>query len=185
MSKFAMHSGRLIDINNFTQNDVSIEDIAHHLSKIQRFNGATDADVSYTVGEHCINLCMYAINHKNMNDDAARMLLLHDASEAYVSDLVSPVKNQLADYQKLENKVQRVIFNKFLNIDEMIDKSGGLKQLDKRILIDEVEHTQPNRLKIYEDETGLEKLGCHIEFNNHSSTTKQCFLTLAKNLGII
>src|SRR5687768_3022541 len=100
-----MHSGQLIDITNFKTSDVNIDDIAHHLSRIQRFNGALPMGVSYTVGEHSINLAKYVYS---ITGDLylTRAALLHDASEAYMSDIVSPVKKALPEYCKLEKHIQ-------------------------------------------------------------------------------
>lgn len=185
MGKFAMNSGRLVDIGNFTADDVDLEDIAHHLSKIQRFNGALPINTTYSVAEHCINLVQHAVHINRFNTLSIRMLLLHDASEAYLSDVVSPAKPYIPDYVKLEKGVQQTINKKLLNIDKLIDDSSMLKQLDKRILIDEVEHIKPEFINLYREESGLEALGCHIHYNNHPATVKRCFLGLAKQLGII
>jgi 5'-deoxynucleotidase YfbR-like HD superfamily hydrolase len=184
MGKFAMASGKLIDIGNFTVDDVDLVDIAHHLSKIQRFNGALPIDITYSVAEHCINLVQHAMKVGGFSTLAMRMLLLHDAGEAYVSDVVSPAKSYIPDYVKLEKGVQQVINKKLLNINTLIDDSGRLKELDKRILIDEVQHIKPEFVDIYKQESGLDALECHIHFNNDPATVKACFLRLAKQLGI-
>lgn len=185
MAKFAMASGKLVEIGNFTEDDVDLDDIAHHLSKIQRFNGALPLNATYSVGEHCINIVRHAMRVGGFSNLALRMLLIHDASEAYLSDVVSPAKPYIQDYVKLECQVGKVINKRFLGTDAIIDDSKMLKQLDKRILIDEVEHIKPEFLKLYKKETGLEGLGCYIEYNNHPSTVKRCFLTMAKKLGVV
>jgi hypothetical protein len=184
MSKFAMYSGRLIDIGNFTAEQVDLVDIAHHLSKIQRFNGALPIGVSYSVAEHCINLVQHCQRIGGFSTLGMRMLLIHDASEAYLSDIVSPAKPHIPDYVKLEKGLQQTINKTLLNIDKFIDDSTMLKQLDKRILIDEVQHIKPEFVDMYKQESGLEPLGCHIHFNNHPATVKACFLRLAEQLGI-
>lgn len=184
MGKFAMNSGRLIDIGNFTEDDVNLDDIAHHLSKIQRFNGALPLSTTYSVGEHCVNLVQHALKVGGFSTLAMRMLLLHDASEAYVSDIVSPAKPYIPDYVKLENGIQRTINKKLLCIRHIIDDSPRLKELDRRILIDEVEHIKPEFKTLYERESGMRRLGCHIHYDNHPATVKRCFLQLAKYLGI-
>jgi hypothetical protein len=184
MGRFAMASGKLIDIGNFTVDDVDLVDIAHHLSMIQRFNGAMPINTSYTVAEHSINLVQHVMRVGGFSTLGMRMLLIHDASEAYLSDVVSPAKPYIPDYVKLEKGVQQTINKKLLNVDKLIDDSSMLKQLDKRILIDEVEHIKPEFVNIYRQESGLDALGCHIHFNNDSATVKECFLRLAKQLGI-
>lgn len=190
MGRYAMHSGTLIDITDFKLEDIKLDDIAHHLAKIQRYNGATDIDITYSVGEHCINLANYFLN-KGMKAEA-RIALIHDASEAYLSDIVSPVKQQLAAYQKLEDEVQGEIYVKLLGYESavailknVLGRSSNVNKADKRILIDEVESMMDDeKLEIYIRETGLTKLGCHIEYDNPSSTVKKCFLTMCKTLDI-
>lgn len=184
MSKFAMVSGRLIDIECFNKNDVDLEDIAHHLSKLQRFNGALPLNVTYSVAEHSINLVQHAERIGGFGTLSLRMLLMHDASEAYLSDVVSPVKRQLPEYMILENAIQRIINKKLLNIDVLMDDSEVLKEMDRRIVIDEVQHIKPALEGLYRQESGLDALGCHIHFNNHPGTVRKCFLTLANRLGV-
>lgn len=177
-----MASGRLIDISNFREEDVDLDDIAHHLAKIQRFNGACPIGVTYSVGEHCINL-VSSLSERYAGFKILQEALLHDASEAYISDIVSPVKRALPEYIKLEDKIQTTIINKFLFISN--DVMNIIGEYDKRILIDEVETIMPHRKDLYIEETGgLKKLGCHIMYNNHPGTVKQCFLTMCKQLGI-
>ncbi len=184
MGRFAMASGRLIDIGNFTANDVDLVDIAHHLSKIQRFNGAMPLDITYSVAEHCINLVQYAQRKGGIGTLGLKLLLMHDASEAYLSDVVSPVKKHLPDYRGLEDRVQKTINKTLLNIDVFMDASPILKEMDRRIVIDEVEHIKPTLVDLFRRESGLEALKCHIHFNNNPATVKMCFLNLAKQLGI-
>lgn len=180
MGRFATASGELIDITNLCPEQVHLEDLAHHLAKIQRFGGATPINVTYSVGEHCINLAQYML--KSGHKTLAKMALLHDASEAYMSDIVSPVKRVLPDYMQLENKVQNIIYGKYLSVVPGADHS--IYKMDRRILIDEVETVLPERLNMYIAETKLTKLGCHIEYNNSPLTIKICFLNLCKKLGI-
>lgn len=179
--KYALASGHLIDIENLTSEDISLDDIAHHLSKICRFNGATPLDVNYSVGEHCINLSKYLLDKKYIN--LAKAALLHDASEAFLSDIVSPIKHCLPDYKKLELNVQSVIFKKYLMFDPYIC-CKELFKLDKQILIDEVKATMPNKVKLYKEETGLEGLGCYIQYNGHPKEVKYNYLQLCKYLSL-
>lgn len=180
--KFAMASGKLIDIEDLTVDDVDLDDIAHNLSKIQRFNGATPINVTYSVAEHCINLAntFFFLSPIIL----IKCALLHDATEAYLSDLLSPVKRLLGDYTELENEIHRIIFTRF-NLQDWSEYYKNVCYRDKRIMLDEVETIMPDKLHIYESQSsGLEKLGCHIMYNNHPSTVKQCFLTMCKKLGI-
>jgi hypothetical protein len=173
-------SGRLIDIADFKAEDVCLSDIAHHLSRIQRFIGSLPVDVSYSVGEHSINMAKYFMG-KGLKAFPA-YAILHDASEAYLSDLASPIKEHLPDYKALESRVQSVIYKKYLGVDEVC--STELKDADKRIVLDEVLATMPENIDKYKKVIPFEPLGAEIEYNNHPGTTKMCFLTLCNELGI-
>lgn len=179
---YATASSKLINVDLLNSDDICLDDIAHHLSKIQRFNGATPLDISYTVGEHCINLARYWIDKTpaSISIKLARFALLHDASEAYISDIVSPFKKKLNDYKDLEGIIQGMIDSKFGGYSS----SSILCMSDKRILIDEVETIMPEKLQLYQSTSGLEKLGCNIMYNNHPSTVKTCYLNLCKVLGV-
>jgi len=179
MSKYMMASGQLIDIENFSEDMVHIEDIAHHLAKIQRFNGATPLDKSYTVGEHSVNLANYFRFYRQLR----KVALLHDASEAYLSDLVSPVKKHLSDYQELEEKVQQVIYRKF-GITVSDHGREDVDLADKRLIMDEAAAIMPDRLHIFEKELGLEPLEVKVEFNNHPGTVKMVYLNLFAQYGL-
>lgn len=88
--------------------DVFIEDIAHALSNICRFTGHTLQ--FYSVGQHSV-LCSYAVPESD-----ALWALLHDASEAYLSDFARPVKYHSAfkqAYCAAEDRLQRVIADAF------------------------------------------------------------------------
>ena len=83
---------------------VSIEDIAHALSNSCRYTG--HCKKFYSVAEHSVAVSeLLAID--------AKAGLLHDASEAYLADIASPVKPYLYNYKELEDRVMRVIFERF------------------------------------------------------------------------
>jgi hypothetical protein len=132
MSKIRTRSGRLFDVLNMPYASIDIEDIAHSLSMQCRYNGHCSR--FYSVAEHSCLLHDYALDE--LEDlDLARALLLHDASEAYLSDIPSPIKPLLANYSVLEAAVQREIARKFGTI---MSGNQGLDDLDKRICSDEM-----------------------------------------------
>lgn len=93
--KFRTYTGRLVELLRPTVNDISLEDIARHLSKVQRFGGATRAEF-YSVAEHSVLVSRLCLPRN------ALLGLLHDASEAYIGDVVTPLKRQLASYKAIE-----------------------------------------------------------------------------------
>jgi uncharacterized protein len=102
-------------------------DIAHALSLQCRYNGHTTR--FYSVAEHCV-LLSYAVSPEN-----ALWALLHDASEAYVGDMIRPLKLHMPAYVEAEDVVMGVIAYKFgLAGSTMPDE---VKDADTRILLNE------------------------------------------------
>lgn len=87
--------------------EVSIIDIAHALSLICRGNGHFEH--FFSVGQHCI-FCAREALARGWGERVALACLLHDASEAYLSDITRPVKKRLPDYKKYEKKLQDIIW---------------------------------------------------------------------------
>lgn len=86
-------------------NGIDIRDIAHCLSNACRFTG--HCRFFYSVAEHSLNVAALLPEHKKLWG------LLHDASEAYLADIASPVKQLLPDYKKLEARLMTRIATKF------------------------------------------------------------------------
>ena len=84
---------------------IDILDIARSLSMIPRFLGHLNRN--YSVGQHSLYVS------RMVSAEAAFWGLLHDAAEAYLSDLPGPAKWLLADYVKLEKAAEAVIISKF------------------------------------------------------------------------
>lgn len=99
MTWMQTYSGGKFDLANPRPEDVSILDIAHHLSLICRFTGAVREFDS--VAQHSVVVSnLVPVEH-------ALTGLLHDAAEAYVTDLHRPLKKMLPDYQAIEDRVWR------------------------------------------------------------------------------
>lgn len=81
--------------------EILIEDIAFALSNLTRFNGHVPF---YSVAEHSV-----FVSHRCQTLGA----LLHDAAEAYLSDIPSPIKQYLPEFQKMEDRILKVIMDKF------------------------------------------------------------------------
>ena len=100
------YSGKYINVFEPNPDDILIEDIAHSLSNQQRFGGHLPR--KYSVAEHSIICSKFGHNIENRLD-----LLMHDASEAYLLDIPSPIKRKLPCYKKIEHKLMLVIAEKF------------------------------------------------------------------------
>lgn len=90
---------------------VDIEDIAHSLSMLCRANGHFKS--FYSVGQHCIN-CALEARARGYSRRVQLACLLHDASEAYLSDVTRPVKQELPQYKLIEEPLQALIWDKWL-----------------------------------------------------------------------
>jgi hypothetical protein len=109
--KIQTFTGRTVTPLDIQPDQIVIEDIAHHLSMICRFNGATKCH--YSVAEHSVRVAIRL--HTQGHAEAARYGLLHDASEAYLSDISAPLKSahELDGYCNVENHCQEVIYARF------------------------------------------------------------------------
>ena len=103
-------SGRKIDVTNPDPNTIEISDIAWALSRMPRFSGHSIPYVPYSVAQHCIQVMKDLAPH---GPQIQMYGLLHDAAEAYINDLPSPVKHIPeihAVISKLENKLMLTIY---------------------------------------------------------------------------
>ena len=101
-------SGRRWFLLNPDPNDVAIEDIAHALSNICRFNGHSSR--FYSVAQHSV-LVQWEVKAKGGGYIEQMWALLHDASEAYLGDVTGPLKRTplMAAYRDLESETMAAI----------------------------------------------------------------------------
>lgn len=100
-----LHSGRKFDFMDIKNAPILIEDIAHALANTCRYGG--HCPQFYSVAQHSV-----LVSHR-VPREYRLQALLHDASEAYLGDVVKPLKNLLPDYQEIEKKLEREIFKRF------------------------------------------------------------------------
>lgn len=91
---------------------LNIRDVAHALSLLCRANG--HFPIFYSVAQHCLN-CMAEAQVRGYSRRVQLACLLHDATEAYVQDLPRPVKNQLSQYNEIEDTLLQTIWAKWLD----------------------------------------------------------------------
>lgn len=110
-----MLSGRRLDLINPSSVDIEIEDIAHGLSRVARWNGQTTGDHAFSVAQHSLLVEHLAVQMGREMSPAWRMMtLLHDAPEYVIGDMISPFKNVLGvDYRDFEDRLQRAIHIRF------------------------------------------------------------------------
>jgi len=107
MTWIQIYTGRKFDLLNPSPEDVCIEDIAHALSMICRFNG--HCNKFYSVAEHSLHVSYRAIRPWKLEG------LLHDATEAYVGDMVKPLKcsEPMKAFREIEHDIRYAIATKF------------------------------------------------------------------------
>ena len=110
-----MLSGRRLDLLDPSPMDIEIEDIAHGLSFVARWNGQTEGDFSYSVAEHSllVEKIFFKLNPK-VSNKWKLAALLHDAPEYVIGDMISPVKAAIGPtYAQLEDKLIEAIHIRF------------------------------------------------------------------------
>lgn len=106
--------------------EVRFEDIAAALSKLCRYGGQCIR--FYSVAEHCVHVASRA------PDGLKLAALMHDGSEAYLCDIIRPIKSHLANYLKIEAELERCIASRFGLSWPMPPE---VRRLDTAILADE------------------------------------------------
>ena len=110
-----MLSGRRLDLLDPTPVDIEIEDIAHGLAFVARWNGQTNGDFAYSVAEHSL-LVEDLFGRLNPGVSAKWRLaaLLHDAPEYVIGDMISPVKASVGPgYEALDERLTAAIHIRF------------------------------------------------------------------------
>ena len=110
-----MLSGRRLDLLDPSPFDIEIEDIAHGLARVARWNGQTYGDHAFSVAQHCMLVEDCVAQLKPGIAHRWRLAaLLHDAPEYVVGDMISPFKAAVGlDYKSLENKLLAAIHLRF------------------------------------------------------------------------
>lgn len=110
-----MLSGRRLDLLDPSPMDIEIEDIAHGLSFVARWNGQTVGEYPYSVAEHSIFVEQLFTRLNPRVDIKWRLAaLLHDAPEYVIGDMISPVKSAVGpNYTELDDRLTAAIHQKF------------------------------------------------------------------------
>ena len=110
-----MLSGRRLDLLDPSPLDIEIEDIAHGLARVARWNGQTRGEHAFSVAQHCVLVERITADLKpKLAREVRMMALLHDAPEYVIGDLISPFKVAIGiDYKALELRLQRAIHIRF------------------------------------------------------------------------
>jgi hypothetical protein len=139
-----------------SRNELSVIDIAHHLSNQCRYSGAVR--YFYSTAQHCVLLAQWAVKNGKSPLEALQ-ILLHDAPEAYLVDIPRPVKQFMPEYRKWDHAINDVI-------REWMGWSGipipsFQDEIDTRIVVDE-RAALLHKDNVWQSD-GLEPLGVVIE----------------------
>jgi 5'-deoxynucleotidase YfbR-like HD superfamily hydrolase len=110
-----MLSGRRLDLLDPSALDIEIEDIAHGLARVARWNGQTDGAHIFSVAQHCLLVEALARAKVPRLDRSRRLaVLLHDAPEYVIGDMISPFKAVIGgDYKAVEQRLLTAIHLRF------------------------------------------------------------------------
>lgn len=110
-----MLSGRRLDLLDPTPVDIEIEDIAHGLAFVARWNGQTKGDFAYSVAEHSLLVeDLFARLNPGISARWRLAALLHDAPEYVIGDMISPVKASVGPgYEALDERLTAAIHIRF------------------------------------------------------------------------
>jgi len=110
-----MLSGRRLDLLDPSPLDIEIEDIAHGLARVARWNGQSHGAHIYSVAQHCLLVEALARAKSPRLDHNRRLaVLLHDAPEYVIGDMISPFKAVIGDaYKAVERRILTAIHLRF------------------------------------------------------------------------
>jgi hypothetical protein len=128
------YSGKRMYFLDPRPEDICIEDIAHALSNKCRFAGHCSS--FYSVAEHSLIVSLL------VEPDLALTALMHDAAEAYLEDIPSPIKPYFKEYKEMERNIMEVLASKF---EFQFPEPDEVKEADKVQLVSEARHLMPSR----------------------------------------
>jgi uncharacterized protein len=109
-----MLSGRRLDLLDPSPLDVEMEDIAHGLARVARWNGQTSGAHIFSVAQHCLLVETIAHQNARLDREGRLVVLLHDAPEYVIGDMISPFKAVIGDnYKSVEARLLAAIHVRF------------------------------------------------------------------------
>lgn len=143
-----MLSGRRLDLLDPSPLDIEIEDIAHGLARVARWNGQTKGANAFSVAQHSVLVeAIFAHKRKATSKKDRLNCLLHDAAEYVIGDMISPFKAALGgDYKVIEKRLLTAVHLRF-----------GLPASPSEALTDEIK--QADQVAAYLEATQLAGFG--------------------------
>lgn len=171
-------TGHYVDLADPDPETIDIEAISAALGKICRFGG--HCPIFYSVAEHSV----HAVNLASIDEvckDGLRAILLHDAAEAYIGDIVKPLKLLLPEYDRIEKRLERAIEKRF---DTDFDRYRELiKKYDRLMLKAEKTRMWPDDNEVWSGFSEIENRQVEIEYWDPECASG-VFLGFARFVGI-
>ena len=129
-----MLSGRRLDLIDPTPLDVEIEDVAHGLARVARWNGQTRGPEIFSVAQHSLLVeAIFSALDPSASREARLAALLHDAPEYVIGDMISPFKAAIGgEYKAVERRLLAAIFLRYgLKATMAPDLAKAIKAADR------------------------------------------------------
>lgn len=150
-----LRSGRYLDIANPKPEQFRFSDIAGGLSKLCRFGGQLRC--FYSVAEHSV-LCAQQAEEDGHSIEEQVSCLLHDASEAFIGDVIRPLKRMLSEYREIECMIEEMIWEKY----DLRGLSYIVKEIDNAMLFAERSHFFADDGRKWDGEDGVRVIRPHF-----------------------
>ena len=166
-----MLSGRRLDLLDPTPMDIEIEDIAHGLAFVARWNGQTIGNFAYSVAEHSLLVEQIFLRlMPNATPSQRLTTLLHDAPEYVIGDMISPVKSSVGPgYEELDRRLTTAIHIRFglpamtpLALKKQIKKADKVSAWLEATQLAGFSKVEANRLFSKVDATIIQGLSLHL-----------------------
>jgi 5'-deoxynucleotidase YfbR-like HD superfamily hydrolase len=109
-----MQSGRRLDLLDPSPLDIEIEDIAHGLARVARWNGQTAGAHIFSVAQHTLLVETLARRRNSLDGRTRLAILLHDAPEYVIGDMITPFKSVIGEsYKAVESRLLAAIHLRF------------------------------------------------------------------------
>lgn len=165
---FKTFSGNYVDLLNPDPDLLDLETIAVALGRECRFGNHCPR--FYSVAEHCVIACDLAIED-GVRGDSLRAILLHDATEAFLGDMIKPLKILLPEYQEIEHCFEVAIGVAF-NLDFSLHRDV-VKHYDRIMLRAEKLTMWPEDTEEWFGFAGLPPRGVNLQFLNAEEAARR------------
>jgi len=137
------YTGRLVSFTRPRPEQIEFRDIAWALSRLARFNGHTQGEYPYTVAQHSVWVAYVAQHHMAADKETIMQALFHDAHEAYMGDITTPLKSMTAlknQIEKIATRLQAVIHEALLIPTPDKFRTSLIEEADRYALAVEARH---------------------------------------------